>query len=182
MKEQYMTSKRSFGIVPSVLGVLLIAGLASAQDVNYNAMPGTNFAAFKTYKWVPIEGGVKVDQIVEAQITQAIDAELAKKGLTKSADDKADLYVGYQAAVNQERQWNAYGGGIGFRGMGTATSSTIAIGTLGVDIYDQAGKQLVWRGSATKTLDPGAKPEKRQENITKAVDKLLKNFPPPAKK
>lgn len=58
----------------------------------------------------------------------------------------------------------------------------VAIGTLGLDIYDQAGKQLVWRGSATKTLDPGAKPEKRQQNITKAVAKLLKNFPPPTKK
>jgi hypothetical protein len=173
---------RSSRIALCVVGISMAAGAAAAQDVTYNAMPGTNFTAFKSYKWVDIPGGVKMDQIVDAQIKQAIDAELTKKGLTKSADDKADLYVGYQAAVNQEKQWNAYGGGIGFRGMGTATSSTIAIGTLGVDVYDQAGKQLVWRGSATKTLDPGAKPEKREENIGKAVNKLLKNYPPPAKK
>jgi hypothetical protein len=41
---------------------------------------------------------------------------------------------------------------------------------------------MVWRGVATKTLDPKAKPEKKQKNITKAVQKLLKNFPPQPKK
>ena len=57
------------------------------------------------------------DQIVATQIQQALDAELAAKGLTKTDADTADLYVGYQVALNQEKQWNAYGGG-----MGTATS------------------------------------------------------------
>jgi hypothetical protein len=160
------------------------AGLAQAQDVTYNAMPGTDFSKFKTYKWVKVEGGMHPDQIVEQQIIQAIDAQLASKGLTKTDDEKADLYVDYQVAVNQERQWNAYGGGMGWRmggGMSTATSSTINIGTLGLDMYDSAAKQLVWRGSATKTLDENPKPQKRQKNIEKAVTKLLKNYPPPMK-
>ena len=180
-----MTSMRVSRIVLGVLGVVVIASLAAAQDVTYNAMPGINFAAFKTYKWVDIPGEVKPDQIVDAQIRQAIDAELAAKGLTKSANENADLYVGYQTGVNQERQWNAYGGGGGWRfggGMASATSTTIAIGTLGLDIYDQKGQQLVWRGSATKTIDPGAKPDKREKNIANAVKKLLKNFPPATNK
>jgi hypothetical protein len=67
------------------------------------------------------------------------------------------------------------------RGMGTATSSTINIGTLGVEMYNSAAKQLVGRGSATKTLDLNPKPQKRQQNIEKAVTKLLKNYPPPMK-
>lgn len=173
-------SRVAFFVVLAAAG----AATARAQDVSYNALPGTNFAAFKTYKWVEIPGGAKLDQIVSSQITQAIDAELGAKGLTKSTEDTADLYVGYQAAISEERQWNAYGGG-GFRvggGMGTATSSTIQIGTLAVDFYDQAGKQLVWRGSATKTLDAKAKPDKREANIAKAVKKLLKDYPPPTKK
>ena len=32
-----------------------------------------------------------------------------------------------------------------------------------------------------KTLDPKAKPDKQQKNLTKAVEKLLKNYPPPKK-
>jgi hypothetical protein len=46
-------------------------------------------------------------------------------------------------------------------------------------MYDSAKKELVWRGVASKTIDRKAKPEKQQKNITKAVDKLLKNYPPP---
>jgi hypothetical protein len=41
---------------------------------------------------------------------------------------------------------------------------------------------MVWRGNASKTLDPKAKPEKKEKNITKAVEKLLKKFPPQEKK
>jgi hypothetical protein len=169
----------------AVLFTLCAAASALAQDVAYNAMPGTDFSKFKTYKWVAIEGTQHPDQIVEQQIKQALDAQLAAKGLKRTEGDPADLFVGYQVAVNQEREWNAYGGGMGWRfggGMATATSSTINIGTLGVDIYDPAAKQLVWRGTATKTLDTRASPQKRQENINKAVTKLLKNFPPPVKK
>ena len=171
--------------VALVVGTVLMcaAGLARAQDVTYNSMPGTDFTQFKSYKWVQVEGGVHPDQIVDHQITQAIDAELATKGLTKTDDPKADLYIDYQVAVNQEKELTAYGGGMGYRmgGMASATTSTINIGTLGVDMYDSSAKQLVWRGSATKTLDANPKPQKRQDNIEKATKKLLKNFPPPAK-
>jgi len=169
----------------SAVLALSVAASAMAQDVNYNAMPGTDFSKFKTYKWVAVEGAAHPDQIVEQQIKQALDAGLATKGLTKTDADTADLFVSYQVAVTQERQWNTYGGGMGWRmggGMSTATSSTISIGTLGVDLYDAAAKQLIWRGGASKTLDTKASPQKRQENINKAVTKLLKNYPPPTKK
>jgi hypothetical protein len=63
----------------------------------------------------------------------------------------------------------------------TGSTSTIYVGQLGLDMYDSAKKELVWRGVASKTIDPKAKPEKQQNNITKAVDKLLKNYPPKKK-
>jgi hypothetical protein len=49
-------------------------------------------------------------------------------------------------------------------------------------MYHSPAKALVWRGVASKTLDTKAKPDKQQKNLTKAVDKLFKNFPPPVKK
>jgi hypothetical protein len=63
-------------------------------------------------------------------------------------------------------------------GMATAQQSTISIGTLVLDMYDPATKQLVWTGNATKTLDPSSNQEKNQKNLNKAMQKLLKNFPP----
>ena len=49
-------------------------------------------------------------------------------------------------------------------------------------MYVPSEKKLVWRGSATKTIDTRANPEKQQKNLPKAMTKLLKNFPPPVKK
>jgi hypothetical protein len=165
--------------------IFLMFGSAWAQDVTYNFAPGTDFSKFKTYKWVNIPGTEQPNQLIDQQIKQSIDSQLAAKGLTKTDEDTADLFVGYQVSVSQEKQWNAYGmGGVGWRmggGPASATSTTIQIGTLGFDVYDQAGKQLVWRGSATKTLNPPKDPDKRQKNLDKAVAKLLKDFPPPAK-
>jgi hypothetical protein len=48
-------------------------------------------------------------------------------------------------------------------------------------MYDSANHHLVWRGVASKTIDPKAKPDKQQENIQKAVNKLLKKYPPTKK-
>jgi hypothetical protein len=177
-------------------GVVLLLSLtgaaALAQDVRYNFAAGATFEKFKTYKWVQIQGGERVDQLTDQQLKSALDAELGKKGLQRTENDNADLYIAYQVALSAEKQltmfnsgwgygpgwgWYGYGGG----GISTATTSTIPIGELTLDMYDPAAKQLVWRGIATKTLDPKAKPEKRQKNIAKGVAKLLKNYPPEKK-
>ncbi len=182
-----MNSKVSKSILQFValVGIVLFAyGAAQAQDVTYNFAPGTNFSKYHTYKWVRIPGAQYPDQILDEQIKQSIDSQLAAKGFVKTDADNADLDVAYQVSIKQEQQWNAYGMGGGWRmggGMATATQSTLQIGTLGVDFYDPAAKQLIWRGSATKTLNPPKDPNKRQKNLDKAVAKLLKNFPPPAK-
>lgn len=159
------------------------AGTLAAQDVKHNFMPGTDFSKYHTYKWVNIEGASHPNQIVDAEIKQSADSQLASKGLTKTDGEKADLLVGYQIAVDKEKQWNAYGmgGGVRFGGMGTATSSTINVGTLVLDLYDPTTKQLVWTGQATKTIDPSSSQEKNQKNLDKAMAKLLKNYPPKQK-
>jgi hypothetical protein len=191
-----VSSSRVLAALGLAAALTLTAATAGAQDISYNAMPGTDFTKYKTYKWVKIEGAQYPDQIMDSQIKAAIDSQLGAKGLTKTDGDSADLFVGYQVALNQEKQFNSYstgggpgwgwGGGYGYGayggGMTTTTSTTIHVGTLGLDFYDAGAKHLVWRGTASKTLDEKAKPEKREKNINKAVEKLLKKYPPPAKK
>jgi hypothetical protein len=162
----------------------------TAQDVTYNYDQSADFSKFKSFKWVEIKGSVHPDQLVDQQIKAAFETEMAKKGLSKTDSDQANLYVGYQLAIGQEKQINSFntggaGWGYGARwggGMTTATTSTINIGTLVLDMYDPGAKQLVWRGAASKTIDPKAKPDKRQKNLAKAAQKMLKNYPPPVKK
>jgi hypothetical protein len=180
MNSKKMTLSTALGLG---LVSLCFCALVQAQDVRYNYAPGTDFSKYKTYKWTEIPGGVHPDQMVNDQIKQAIDSQLVLKGLTKTEGDNADLLVGYQVAVNQEKQWNAMAmGPVRFGGMGTATSSTINVGTLVLDIYDSAAKKQIWRGDATKTISPSKDPQKNQQNLQKAVAKLLKNYPPPVKK
>jgi hypothetical protein len=162
--------------------------------VRYNFAQDEDLSKYKTYNWFSIKNADQVDELTAKLITSALDAELAKKGLTKTDSDTADLYIGYQTAIGTEKQLNSYNSGWGYGpgwrggwygGMGmsttTATTSTIYTGQLALDMYDAAKKELVWRGVASKTLDPKAKPDKRQKNITKGVEKLLKNYPPKTK-
>jgi len=173
--------KRILGIGIGFALLLAVCNVGAAQTVTTNSMPGANFAKYHTYKWVRVPGAKYPNQILDAQIKAAVDAQLSAKGLTKTNGDTADLYIDYQISVSQQTQWNAYGMGGGYRwggGMATATSSTIDTGTLVLDMYDPATKQLVWTGRATKTINPGNSQEKRQKNLNKAMQKLLKNFPP----
>lgn len=180
-----------------LLLLVLSASSAVAQDVRYNFDKAANFAEFKTYKWVVLKGAQPLNDLVDKQIKDALEAELAKKGLTKSESDSADLYIGYQAAIDNEKQYTSYdtgwgygpgwgyggwyGGGYG-GGMTTGTTSTIYVGQLALDMYQTSQRHLVWRGVASKTLDQKAKPEKQQKNLAKAVAKMLKNYPPKVKK
>lgn len=171
--------------IVTAVAALALAAVASAQDVNYNFDRTANFSKYKTYKWVDIPGGTaKLDELTANQLTAAVEAGLAQRGLTKIDGDNADLFIGYQVATTQQTQINAYGMGGPWRfggGMTTATTSTLTTGSMDLDMYDSAEKTLVWRGTVSKTLDPGAKPDKRQQNIKNAVTKLLKNYPPPVK-
>lgn len=180
-----MKMSRSSRLPKSLLAIvplLLAAQMLTAQDVRSNAMPGADFSKYHTYKWVAVAGATQPNQIVDAEIKQAVDAQLSAKGLTKATGDQADLYVGYQTAVSQQKQWNAYGeGGRWFGGgMATVNSQTIDVGTLVVDMYDPATKQLVWTGQATKTMDPSNNQQKNEKNLDKAMAKLFKTFPPKA--
>ena len=178
---------------------LFLMGVSSAfaQDVRYDFDKDKDFSKYLTYKWVAIKGAEMPDELTQKALTSAIDTQLAAKGLTKTDSDNADLYIGYQTALGQEKEFTSYntgwgygpgwgGGWYGYGGMSTTTTygstSTVYIGQLDLSMYDPAAKQLVWRGTASKTLDPKAKPEKKQKNINKAVEKLLKKYPPQGKK
>jgi Domain of unknown function (DUF4136) len=178
----------------STLICCLVISCAFGQDVRYNFDKDTNFSRFKTYEWVILKDAPTANDLVTKQLKDAVDAELATKGLTKVDDDTANLFIGYQAGVGQEKQFTSfssdwgYGGGWyrgGWYGPGggttTGSTSTIYVGQLVLDMYDSANRDLVWRGVASKTLDSKAKPDKQQKNLAKAVKKLLKNYPPAVK-
>lgn len=186
---------------PVLVLALVACSVTYAQDVRTNYMPGTDFSKYHTYAWVndvqgvPAVGG-QPDQILDTQVKQAVDSQMAAKGFTKMVDGgKADLLLGYQLALNEEKRINGYGmGGGGLGGWGgwgpwgggldsfSASTSTNYVGTFVVGIYDPAAKKLIWIGAAQHAIEPSKKPEKNVERLNKGAQKLLKNFPPGASK
>lgn len=180
-----------------VAAILLFAASAFAQDISFNFDMTADFTKYKTYHWEKHPNSKDLDDLMMSQLGAALDAELAKKGLTKKTDGTSDLAIVYQVAVKQEKELSTFssgystgpgwGGGYGgyYGGGGTSTSTTsvytITTGTLALDMYDASTKKLVWRGIATKTVDVNAKPEKRQKNMAKGAEKLFKKYPPVVK-
>jgi hypothetical protein len=163
--------------------VLCLSGLVLAQKVVYNCDRSADFSRYKTYSWVRVPGSEARDQLLDQQIRQAIDQTLAEKGLVRT-DSKPDLLVEYQTIVRPEQQIDTWGdtGPWGWGpGMVQTTVSTVDVGTLVLDMYDPTQRRLVWRGTATKTLKPSSDPDKNLKNLEKAVDKLLKDYPPKEK-
>lgn len=89
----------------------MLSSIALAQDVHYNFMPGTDFSKYHTYRRVTIPGSQPLNQIQDAEVKEAVDAQLSAKGFTKTTDEKADIYVGYQVSVDQEK-WEEVGVGL----------------------------------------------------------------------
>lgn len=180
-------------LIQFLLVLSCLTGLVMAQDVRFNFDEKADFSKYKTYRWEKHPKSLEVDDLTLGQLAKGFDAALASKGLRRVDSGNTDLVILFQVALNQEKQITSFdtggygygpywrGGWYGGGGMTTSTTSTINIGSLVLDMYDTSSKTLVWRGMASKTIDPKAKQDKRQKNIDKAAEKLLKNYPPKKK-
>jgi uncharacterized protein DUF4136 len=165
----------------TALGMALLGTIAAAQSVNYDYDRAADFSEFKTYAWV--RGTELNDELNHKRIVRALDAQLATKGLSRIEDARnADMVVAYHANFDQNLQINGYSSGFGgprFGNIsGSATTHRVTTGTLVIDMMDAGTKTIVWRGVAERDLNPGASPEKREKDITKATEKIFKNYPP----
>ena len=176
---------RSFAAAAFI--IVMFPSLAQAQKTSYDYDKAANFSTYKTYT---LKDGTKVgDPLIDNRIVAALEAELKLKGLTRS-DASPDLAVVYHVAFDKQKDITAYSSGMGggyYRwGGGWGTTDVrvneILVGTLMIDMADQRKNEMVWRGVGVKEVDTTAKPEKRDKSIQKAVQKILKNYPPKVKK
>jgi hypothetical protein len=173
----------------TALAVVLAPALLLAQKTSYDFDKSADFASFKTYAH---KDGTKVGQpLIDERIVNGIEAELAKKGLTK-VEANPDVFVVYHVAFDKQKDISTfssgYGGGYGPYGWGygggwgggTTTTQVrdILVGTLVVDVADAKKNAMVWRGMGVKEVNTQAKPEKRDKSIAKALEKIFKNYPP----
>ena len=121
---------------------------------------------------------------LRAIAAETIEDILTSKGLTAVADvEAADLVVTYFVNVGAKPEVIAPDYRIdSWSGEGELGQKPVARGTLIVDVLDPSlGKTdrsfLVWRGWASKTIDPDNPPKTRGENLEKGLRRVLGRYP-----
>ena len=168
-------------IATLIAGVMLLGTITSAQSINYDFDKSADFRAFRTYAWV--RGASVPDKLNHERVLSAINAQLGLKQLSRvERQANPDLLVAYHAAFDTDVQITGFASGWGgYRfpsASGTARANEIVTGTLIVDLIDARTGTIVWRGIASKDLNPNAKPAQREKNINRTAEKLFKNYPP----
>jgi hypothetical protein len=167
-----------------------------AQQVNIDFDRDADFTKYKTYAHQICH---RVENpLVDKRIVKELESRIAMKGLIR-AQAAADVNVTYHSSTSEEfvvdtNSWGygfgggwywGHGGGYLGHGAGGPISSTTTVrkytrGTLVVDIWDARTKQLTWRGTATDTVSEN--PEKNENNLKKAMDKMFRKYPPANKR
>ena len=164
---------------------LTMATAAMAQKVEITVDRTADFSKYRTFT---IELATPWgNQIGEKNLMEELTAGFTSKGWTVDTTGSPDVRILVHGATEEKKQLNSfytggggYGGyyGWGWGGVGstTTTVSEYTVGTLVVDIFDPATKGLIWRGVAEAELKK--KQDKREKQASRAVEKLLKDFPP----
>lgn len=177
---------RSQKAVLALIGsILFLVGASSAQQVKTDYDRNANFGQYKTYSWEQVK--TKNELLVD-RIKNAVNSVLQAKGWTE-VDSGGDVSVVAIAMAHDEQTLNTFydgfGGGWGWRGFGdfgdaTTTTYTYKVGTLVIDLFDTKSKKLLWRGTASDTVSGNS--DKNIRKLNKAVQKMLRRFPPEASK
>jgi len=175
----------------TLIMLALIAGSAltlHAQKVKVASNPAADFSKYKTYAW---DQGVLSNPIIRQHIMTSVDRAMTAKGLEK-VEGEPDLIVTALVSTDSDLtmtnpSWmpvlNSIATGI------PASSQTwpVTKGTLVIEISEAATKNGVWRGTATHTLENGPTGDRSRDAktvekpISKAVEKMFKQFPPAPK-
>ena len=160
----------------------LSVSACSSKNVSIDFDDSYSFAGKSTYAWLERaperpESGDQLDR----RVRRSVDTNLADRGFRLVPIEQAELIVSYQASAADQRVYDTYGYGTG-RWTGyedtTTTERVYTEGSLTIDIFDADKKELIWRGNAVETIDPGASPDERDELVGKAVSDLFDKFPP----
>ena len=161
----------------SLIGSLALAPmLVRAQDIQTDFDRSFDFSRLKTYAYMAQErratDPLAANPINDRRVRAALDSQLVARGLAQDASGKPDLLVAYHAAARNRVGIQDWGYGPGRFGSRRIDVNEYIEGTLVVDLVDGASRQLVWRGTATGTIEP----KEAEKKIRKAVARLMEQY------
>jgi hypothetical protein len=170
--------RRLLSTLAGTAALALLASTAVAQSVSYDYDRTADFSRLKTYAW--IDGTGLSDDLNHKRIVAAIDEQMMAKGFTRvGSAAHPDVLIAYHADFNKNLEINGFSTGpAAYRWGRSARVEEVVIGRLTVVMLSGDHRDLLWRGIATREVDPNADPDKRDKNINKAAEKLFKKYPP----
>lgn len=162
----------------------------STLDIKFNYNPTTDFTRLQTFDWLPVPENAEIKKLDVDRIKNAVNSQLEAKGLRMSSQDPHFLiamHVGKEEKIEVIEWGYSYGPVDSYWYKGAWKPGDISIyqyeeGTLVLDFVDPKTKEMIWRSVAKAEIRPGKTPEKQEQKINKAIQKILENFPPMAKK
>ena len=158
------------------VGLALSPVSTPAQSIQTDYDRTYDFSKLKTYDFAAQVRGpndpLVVNPMNDRRVKAALDSQLVARGYGRDTGGKQDFLVAYHAATRNRLGVQEWGYGPGRWGSRRVDVNEYTQGTLVVDVVDAASKQLVWRGSATGTIEP----KEADKKITKAVAKLMDQF------
>ena len=178
---------RVLKITPVLLLLSVLITSCSSVRVASDYDREVNFEQYSSYAFFkPGIDKAEISDLDKKRILRAIEAEMQRKGFTKS--DDPDLLVSIFTKTNENiniYQNNMMGWGYGwgwhpwYWGSGFNTVNRTSEGTLYIDLIDADGKELVWQGMGTAALASDV--NKKQKRINEIVSEILEKYPPEIK-
>jgi hypothetical protein len=160
-----------------------IINCSPINSVSYDYDKNIDLVQISTYDWLPIPKEAKINNLDEARIKKAVNAELEAKGLILNSNNP-DFLIATDIITKEKLriiQWGYpyYYSYWEYNRSWSVDSYQYQEGTFILDFVKPASKKLIWHGSARASLDYADTPEKRDRLIKEAMKKILQNFPPP---
>jgi len=181
----------------SILGAVTLALSACeiAPKIQYDSVQDFDFSKARTYAIIDTKGKTNIDigPGVTETAYEAVVEGLQGAGLTEASPADADLLVVAHLQMTPKMDVNTYGYGYGgYHGYGhygsaaymgsTTTTTHYKDTTLAIDVVDNVGDVLVWRGWASKNVygdTKGTFTEKQRAALKTVILNIMANFPPP---
>jgi hypothetical protein len=187
---------RAIGLV-----LLLCTGGCESIQTNCDFNPVVDFSTYHTFSWISdnpmIAASPTVSPMTQGRVQLAIIDVLQQKGITYVSNPaQADFVVSFTAGTHQQVRVDTTSYPIGYQGpwaWGMGYYQDIEVreyqqGRLSIDMFDTKLRQPVWHGWGSKNIT--GSDQKRllarvgrepAAMIHKAVEAILKDFPPAKK-
>lgn len=167
--------------------LLLLSACTANPRVRTDFDPSANFAAYRTYSWIPFEVPRGMNPLDFRRVHASIDRSLAARGYRQA--NPGDFAVSFTIGERDRTEITDYGGYYGGSWWGPSwgwgwgypwggpmiDAYTVTDRSIVIDIYDAGTRQPVWHGVVTRTGYPD---QVDYSKLDQSVDAVVGQFPP----